>query len=214
LYSLTGPDNSVHAFKFFDVDYDQFFETDIPSLDLILTDIKKLVKQFKIYYEDDLDCMFEFTCIDGSDLGADENLCQFLRISNTKFESHVVGGEPFIIRNLTYETVLQRVDPSIAKYQVQLNPEDYRKIKSLIQLYSEPDAMSIEIKKGKIKFKDKKWSLKIGEVEQEDETLIFKKKYLKNIEESENIIFDVFDTFIVFRGINNHLMITLEISEY
>ena len=50
LYSLTGPDNSVHAFKFFDVDYDQFFETDIPSLDLILTEIKKLVKQFYLFF--------------------------------------------------------------------------------------------------------------------------------------------------------------------
>jgi hypothetical protein len=49
LYSLTGPDGSVHAFKFFDVDYDQFFETDITSLDLILTDIKKLVKQSGLY---------------------------------------------------------------------------------------------------------------------------------------------------------------------
>lgn len=56
-----------------------------------------------------------------------------------------------------------------------------------------------------------KWELEIDGIEHKNEQLIFNKKYLSNINESNDYIqFIVFETFILVKEDNSNLMLSFE----
>lgn len=215
IYSLAGVDNAVHAFKYFTLKFDDYFhEHDVDELDFVITEIKKLTKQLQFYTSYEHDITFEFNTMDADDLGAGKQFVKHCFITNSVFESFIVGGEPFLVRNLTLSSIQNRVEPHLKKFGFQLAVSDFTKIKKLIALDTPSDILEIIIKKETIKFKEKKWSLDVGKINIVDQTIAFKKSYIKNVEEVDVITVDLFDTFILFRGETSDLMITLELDEY
>lgn len=215
IYTLNGVDNSVHAFKHFILEFnDYFIDHDIVELDFVITDIKKLTKQLQFYTSYDKEIEITFNTMDASDLGAGIDFVKQCFITNGVFESFIVGGEPFVIRNLAMHSIKDRVEPHLSRFGFQLKLDDFTKIKKLIALDTPSDILEIIIKDNKVKFKEKKWSLDVGSTDTHDQTIAFKKSYVKNVEEIENTAVDVFDTFILFRGDKSDLMITLELAEY
>lgn len=215
IYALAGVDNSVHAFKYFTLKFDDYFhEHDVDELDFVITEIKKLTKQLQFYTSYEHEIVFEFNTMDAEDLGASKYFVKQCFITNTVFESFIVGGEPFLVRNLTLSSIKNRVDPNLKKFGFQLAVSDFVKIKKLISLDSTYDILDLIIKNENVKFKEKKWSLGVGKTNTFDQTISFKKSHMKNIEEVDVITVDIFDTFILFRGSTSDLMITLELAEY
>lgn len=215
LYSLIGPDNSVHAFKYYCLNFNDFFkDTQLKEFDLILSDVKKLTKQLQFYLDYENDIEFTFYTQDGTDLGSSQYLVRQLYITNRVFESFVIADEPFLIRNLSMSSIKERVSPDLRKFGFQMSADNFLKIKKLINLDTTSDIIELNIEEGVIKFKEKKWSLDIGKTTLPNEKIAFKKKYLSNAEEIDNMKIDIFDTFLVMRGEISDLMITLELAEY
>jgi len=216
IYSLIGPDNAVHAFKFYELNFLDYFSSnkDFNGLDFVLSNIKNITKQLNFFTGYDKIITFNFSVVNGSDLGAGEKLVKSCYITNDIFESFIIGDEPFIIRNLTLENIKNRVNPELKKFGFKLKLDDFVKIKKLINLNSTNDAIDFTIENNEVKAKEKGWSLKIAKTDAEDQTITFHKKYIKNAEELDEIEVDAYDTFVVFRGSNSILMLTLELKEY
>ncbi|MFV2016797.1 MAG: hypothetical protein ACC656_15300, partial [Candidatus Heimdallarchaeota archaeon] len=117
-------------------------------------------------------------------------------------------------RNLSLQNIRARVSPELRKSGFQISLDNFLKIKKLITLDTTSDIIEIIIQDGTIKFKEKKWSLEVAKTNLQNESIAFKKKYLSNAEEIDNISIDIFDTFLVMRGSTSDLMITLELIEY
>jgi len=216
LYSLIGPDNAVHAFKFYELNFNDFFTSDISlvDLDFTLSNIKNVTKQLQFFTSYDKDITFNFSIVDGTDLGAGSKLVKSCYINNGIFESFIIGDEPFNIRNLTLESIKQRVSPDIRKFGFKLKLDDFVKIKKLINLNTAYDVIDFIVENNVVKAKEKGWSLKVARTNAEDQKITFHKKYIKNAEELDEIQIDSYDTFVVFRGSNSVLMLTLELQEY
>ncbi len=113
---------------------------------------------------------------------------------------------------MTKEQIEQKMDPTLANFSFTLTDVQFNEIKKLVSL-NKSDVISIRIKKNKLEFFDKRWSLYITDVQQDDEIWSFGNKYLKSIDATEEITINMFDQFLLIKENNISLMIGLELSD-
>ena len=215
LYTLDGKDRQVHAFKYYILSFDDMFnDHKIDELDWIITDIKKLTKQLQFYLDYEQHITFTFFTIDGTDLGSTRYLVKQCFITNSIFESFIIGAEPFLIHSLSLSSIEDRADQQLRKFGFEVTLEDFLKVKKLIGLDTTHEVVEVEIKNEKVKLKEKKWALQVATTSAADQTITFRKKYISNAEEVDPVAIDIYDTYIILRGHTSTLMITLDIQEY
>ena len=94
-----------------------------------------------------------------------------------------------------------------------LDKVSYAKIKKIMAVDTENDILTLNIIDNNLTIGENSWDLKICEIEHENLTITFPKKYFKSItftEEEINIY--VFDTFLLVDNQNTNLLIALELT--
>ena len=213
MYSVvsTTDDNtgSILAMKYYNLDTSDYIDgIDDKEYQFILISTNKFIKNLKIMNLDyDIKMDFNFREVE-NDI-CQVRTCQFI---NNKLKLTYIGGEDSKIKDITYENIESRFNPSKAKARFHVSIEDLTSIKKLCSINSEERIFNIHIKNGLVTlFETGKWEIEVDNITAKNNQLYFTKKYLSNISmENDNIEFLLFETFIVIKDDISSLLCAFE----
>ena len=210
LYSIVGEKMSVNAFKSFIYNTNELFTFDDElekEIRFIITKGSKFENVLKNYmdYDENIKCEFFMN---------DDTYADNFKLSNSKLNLNIGGGD---IRGMNTTIDIEKINSTLNKdnidFQFILDKNSYAKIKKIGAIDNENDILYLHIKDNKISIGEGGWDLKIDEVEHEDLSISFPKKYFKSITFTEDTInIYVFDTFLLVDNKNTNLLIALELS--
>ena len=209
MYSIAG-ETTILALKSFLIKTDEYFDFEDfdYTMDFVVNNAKKVIKNINFLKENPT---IEFSHKDSPD----DPSVKYVRsatFKDKKLTVSVIGGEQYKIKDLNKKLLSQRLDPKNSKWSFVLKLEDYLDIKKLSTI-NEEKVLNINVEKGVVTFSELgKWKLVVDELEGKDAEIIFNKKYLSSIEQTEEIIFNMFDSFILVKGIDSNLMLSFEQS--
>lgn len=209
LYGIDDQSGQVLAFKYFKKRVEDFFDHDLEDIDFVILNIKKFTKNLSFYEEYNLPMQWMFECEDGSDLSSTSRMVRSLEVKNTKLRTFLLGGEPSLIRNLAIATIFDKVDTRYRRFGFEMSVADYNQILNLIDLDSTNETLEIILNGSDIIFREKGWELQVSTTDI-NESILMKKKYFKNFDAENVVLVDLFDTFLVLRGVDNDMVISLE----
>lgn len=207
-YSKAGPDNTIHAFKSFLYPIEDFIISDsYIVIDFIILNGTNFVKNLELYLNKDVDIYGKITHRDKDKIGS------MMYITDNKLKFNFITGDYRLIKDITKQDIENKMDPNNANFTFSMSSEEFAEIKKLSTLNKSED-ISLRVKKGKLEFYDKRWSLYITDLPTvDDDVWSFNNKYLKSINSSNQIHIHMFDQFLLFREDNIALMIGLELSD-
>ncbi|NPV12832.1 MAG: hypothetical protein HPY57_13755 [Ignavibacteria bacterium] len=218
LFSVVGKNlNNVHAFKSHIINLKDLFSVNKNHLDgdllYIISDGKKFVTSMTVFYkymktqkiEDDLEFKLFFN----------EEFCEKLLIKNSKSKEEIPGGKPNNhTHRLTTENILEVMNTDNAEYSFDLTKEDFNYIKSKTVIEKENDILYLNINNNKLSIGENRWDHNICDIEHDDTTITFPKKYFKciNYDKDDKMTIYVNDTMLLIIGQNTNLLITTELT--
>jgi len=211
MYTMIAKDSTVTALKSYGLVTSDYivYDKDMP-LDYVILNAPKVVKSLNILScgeEVKLDVLFRI-----------DNGCLHVRsgmFTSGKLKISCIGGELYKIRDMTYSVLEANLDPDLASWNFLVHKDDFVNIKKLSSIYSEDKILDININEGSVLFSEpSKWELTVGTSEDlEYHNLTFLKKYLSNIDDSkEDIVFYIYDTFVLIKDDISNLMLSYEQS--
>jgi len=209
LYSIDDQNGQVLAFKFFKKQPLDFFDHDLNELDFSILNLKKFTKQLSLYESYNQPLSWTFECEDGTDLNSSKRMVKSLEVKNDKLKTFLIAGEPYIIRNLEIETIFDKVDLKYRRFGFDVSLSDFQQILKLIALNTTNETIEILLNGSDIIFREQGWELKVGETTLK-ESLLIKKKHFSNFSPTSDVNVDMFDNFVVLRGSDNDLLISIE----
>ena len=142
----------------------------------------------------------------------DINITRFLQIKNGKLKIALQGGEPSEIRDIAKDVLSKRVDIKNSKWNFKISKSEFQDIKKLSSINSEGKVIHLNVDDKKVLLSETStWEFQVDEVDITDRHLMFNKTFLPSISDnSDNISFYVFETFILTKDDTSHLMISFE----
>lgn len=219
LYAIVGEKKNVNAFKSFVFKTDEIFSFDgeLPKeIRFIITNGSKFESTLKNYldYNEELRCEFFMN---------DDTYADNLQLRNSKPEGSTnpvlklsIGGGDYRGMNTTIdvEKIKSTMNKDNIDFKFSLDKNSYLKIKKLSAIDNENDILTLLIDSNKLTIAEgSTWDLEICDIEHENLSITFPKKYFKSInftEEQINIY--VFDTFLLVDNKNTNLLIALELT--
>lgn len=210
LYSIVGEKMNVNAFKSFIFKTDEVFSFKdelTKEIRFIITNAGKFEGTLKNYldYKEDIACEFFMN---------DDTYADNLKLKNSKLKLSINGGD---IRGMNTTIDIEKINQTLNKdnidFKFTLDKISYAKIKKIMAVDNENDILTLNIIENNLTIGENSWDLKICEIEHEDLTITFPKKYFKSItftEEEINVY--VFDTFLLIDNQNTNLLIALELT--
>lgn len=207
LYARGGDNNTIPAFKsiMFPID-DIMTASDYPNLDFIILNSGNFVKNSMFYVDKGLDIAGKFNIVSGYPIASQ------LFMTNKKLNVNFVSGDYTQIKDITKQQIEDKMDPALANFSFDIPSDTLNEVRKLAVL-NDTETINIKVKKNKLSFYDKRWSMEICDVNHHDENFVFNKKYLKSIEMGNTITCNMFDTFMLFKENNINLMIGFELSD-
>ena len=210
MYSMIG-ETAVLAFKSYQVKTDDYFifdEFDY-TLDYVIIGAKKFIKNFgflNIKNKIEIDLLYK----DSPD-NDDIKHVRAISGTDTRLTLSNVGGEQYKIREMPKDKLNKFLDPENSKWSFNVSKEDFSDIRKLAQI-NEDRVININVTGGKVTFSELgKWSLDVDKIDEDSANLLFGKKYLSSVNQSEDIIsFNVFETFILIKDKESNFMISFE----
>jgi hypothetical protein len=213
LYSIVGEKMSVNAFKSFIFKTTEVFtfESTLPKeIRFIITNGSKFESILKNYldYQEDIECQF---------LMNDDTYADNLKLKDVKgkLKLSINGGD---VRGMNTTIDIDKIKNTLNKDNIDfkfiLDKNSYTKIKKIASIDTENDILTLDINdKGLTIGEGVSWNLKICDIEHEDLSITFPKKYFKSITfTEEQIDIFVFETFLLIDNKNTSLLIALELS--
>lgn len=210
LYSIVGEKMNVNAFKSFIFKTDEVFSfsDQLPKeIRFIIINGSKFESVLKNYldYNETINCEFFMN---------DDTYADNLKLKNSKLKLSVSGGD---LRGMNTTIDIEKINKTLNKdnidFKFVLDKNSYAKIKKIASIDTENDILTLNIINNKLTIGESNWDLEMCEIEHEDLTITFPKKYFKSItftEDSINVY--VFDTFLLIDNKNTNLLIALEMS--
>ena len=208
MYSIVG-ETILLAFKSYLLktsDYLTIKEDLDSTLDIIISGGKKFVKNLGFIKTSEKILMN----IDYRTTDEDINITRFLQIKNGKLKIALQGGEPSEIRDIAKDVLSKRVDIKNSKWNFKISKSEFQDIKKLSSINSEGKVIHLNVDDKKVLLSETStWEFKVDEVDITDRHLMFNKTFLPSISDnSDNISFYVFETFILTKDDTSHLMIS------
>ena len=212
MYSMLGNDVSVLALKSHLIkttDYiDNFSEDKV--FDFIITSATKYVKNIKFF---NIDIPIKLEIIYKPI--PDDNETMHVRSAqfyNGKLKISCVGGEEFKIRDINKTSLENRLNPKNSKWEFKISQNDFNDIKKLCNINNESKTFNITVVDGTVTMNETaKWELEIDNIPNRNTNIIFGKKYLSNINTTDEFInFSIFETFILVKDETSNLMLSFE----
>lgn len=220
MFSVVGKNlDNVHAFKSHTIPITEMFsviKTKLESdLRYILTDSKRFITSMAVYYkymksqkiEDDLEFKLYFN----------EEFCEKLLIKNTKSKEETPGGKPNNhTHRLDIDDISDVMDTSASNYSFVLIKDDFDYLKAKTAVEKDNDILYLNINNKVLSIGENRWDHNICEIEHDDVTISFPKKYFKciNFENEESMTIHVTDSLLLIIGKTTNLLITTELSAY
>lgn len=210
LYSIVGEKLNVNAFKSFVFKTEEIFSFDAEldrEIRFIITNGPKFEVSLKNYldYTENIKCEFFMN---------DDTYADNFKLKNSKLRLSVNGGDSRGMNcNIDIEKINKTLNKDNIDFKFILDKNSYAKIKKIATIDNENDILTLNINDKKMTIGENGWDLEICEVDHEDLSITFPKKYFKSItftEEQINVY--VFDTFILIDNKNTNLLIALELS--
>jgi len=126
-----------------------------------------------------------------------------------------IGGEPYKVRDINKVQLNSLLKPENSTWSFEINNKDLNDVKKLSTIAPEERIIDITVNKNKVNFSEgNKWNLCVGSTDEiENANITFAKKYLGSINTGEDdIVFSIFETFILFRDNESNLMVSFEQS--
>ena len=210
LYSIVGEKMNVNAFKSFIFKTSEIFTFNdelLKEIRFIITNGGKFENILKNYsdYSEDISCEFYMN---------DDTYADNLKLKNSKLKLSVSGGD---VRGMNTTIDIEKINATLNKdnidFKFVLDKNSYAKIKKIGSIDNENDILSLSIMDNNLTIGEGNWNLKICDIEHEDLTITFPKKYFKSITFTEDEInVYIFDTFLLVDNKNTNLLIALELS--
>jgi hypothetical protein len=212
LYSMVGEKMSVNAFKSFIFKTEEVFSfVDELSKEIrfIITNGSKFESTLKNYldFAEDINCEFFMN---------DDTYADNFRLQNSKLKLNMTGGD---VRGMNTTIDIDKIKNTLNKNNIDfkfiLDKNLYLKIKKMASIVpdSENEILTLTINKNVLSIGESFWDLKICDLEHEDLTITFPKKYFKSITfTDDNVDVFIFDTFLLIDNQNTNLLIALELS--
>ena len=211
LYSIVG-DKILLAFKNFIIETDKYLSTKNViegTLDIVITSAKKFIKNIAfIKKTEKINMEVDFRDTEDDDI----KIARFIQIKNGKLKISLQGGEPSEIRDINKDVLSKRVDIKNSTWSFKVNVSDFKDIKKLSSINSESKIINLSIDDNKVLLSESSvWELQVDENEESNKSLFFNKTFLPSINDQEDFVnFYIFDTFILTKTENSHLMISFE----
>ena len=210
LYSIVGEKMNVNAFKSFVFKTSEIFtfNTELPKeIRYIITNGSKFENTLKNFlaYKDDIECEFFMN---------DDTYADNFKLKNSRLRLGLNGGD---IRGMNTTIDIEKINKTLNKdnidFKFVLDKESYSQIKKIASIDNENDILSLVIHNKKLTIGEGGWVLGICDIEHDNLSITFPKKYFKSMTFTENEInVYVFDTFILVDNLNTNLLIALEMS--
>lgn len=209
MYVIVGEKSNVNAFKSFIFKTDEIFtfdETLSSEMRFIITNGSKFESTLKNYLDfgEDLECEFFMS---------DDTYSDNLKLKNSKLKLSITGGHPLGINtNIDVEKIKTTMNKDNIDFKFILDKNSYSKIKKIMSIDTENDILTLRIEDKKLSIGET-WELYICDVDYEDTSITFPKKYFKSINFTEDTInIYVFPTFLLVDNQNTNLLIALELT--
>ena len=218
LFSVVGKNlDNVHSFKSHTTPIKEVFAVNKNKLEndirYILSDGKRFVTSALVFYkymkaqkiEDDLEFKLYYN----------EEFCEKLLIKNSKSKEETPGGKPNNhTHRLDVDDIEDVMDTDQADYSFELSKDDFNYIKSKTAIEKDNDILYLNINNNKLSIGENRWDHNICDLEHEDVTISFPKKYFKciNYEKEEVMKIYVTETMLLIIGENTNLLITIELT--
>jgi len=210
LYSIVGEKMNVNAFKSFIFKTNEIFTFDdelTKEIRFIITNGPKFETSLANYkdYNETIKCEFFMN---------DDTYADNFKLKNSKLRLGINGGD---IRAMNTTIDIEKINKTLNKdnidFKFSLEKASYAQIKKLSTVDKDNDILTLNINDNKLTIGEGGWDLQICEVEHDDLSITFPKKYFKSINFTENEIpIYVFDTFILVDNLNTNLLIALEMT--
>ena len=218
LFSIVGKNlDNVHAFKSHTIPITEVFSVSKTKLEkdirYILSDGKRFVNSIAFFYkymvaqkiEDELEFKLYYN----------EEFCEKLLIKNPKSKEETPGGKPNPhTHRLDIDDINEVMSTDFADYSFDLSRDDFTYIKAKTGIEKDNDILYLNINNNKLSIGENRWDHNICELEHEDVTISFPKKYFKciNYDVDDTMKIYVTDTLLLIVGKTTNLLITIELS--
>jgi len=218
LFSVVGKNlDNVHAFKSHTIPTSTLFSSNKNQIEndlvYIISDGKKFVTSMVVFYkymksqniEDELEFKLFFN----------EEFCERLLIKNSKSKEETPGAKPNThTHRLGIDNVDEVMNTDLADFSFELTKDDFSYIKSKTVIEKENDILYININNNRLSIGENRWDHNICDIEHDDLTISFPKKYFKciNYEKEDKMKIYVTDTMLLIIGDDTNLLITVELS--
>lgn len=208
-YSKSGTGTNIAALKSFIFPIEDFLTTedDQINIDFIIINGKNFVDNLSLLVNDKSDVVCKL------DYREKDKVASVFNLSNGTLKLNFITGDYKQIKDITKHEIENKLNPDLANFNFLLQKEQFSDIKKLIRL-NKSEIVSIRIKKNKLQFYDKRWTYDICDLEDtvDDETYSFSNKFLKTLDNKEDMTIYMFDQFLVVKDDNVALLIGLELS--
>ena len=218
LYSVIGKNlDNVHAFKSHTIPLKDMFVTIKDRLEnnisYILSDGKRFVTSMAVFSKymksqkitDDLEFKLFFN----------EEFCEKMLLKNSKSKEETPGGKPNNhTHRLDSDDISDVMNTELADFSFDLIKDDFDYIKAKSVVDKDNDVIYLNINDNKLSIGESRWDHNICELEHDDVTISFPKKYFKciNFTNEETMKIYVTDTLLLIIGDTTNLLITTELS--
>jgi hypothetical protein len=208
-YSVVGEKKNVNAFKSFIFETSEVFTFDeqLPNeIRFIVTNGSKFESTIKNYldYPEDVNCAFFMN---------DDTYADNFKLKNSKLKLSINGGDLRAMNtNIDIDKINSTLNKDYIDFKFILDKNSFLKIKKIGSVDTENDILTLDICDNNLTIGEGSWNLKICDIQHEDMSITFPKKYFKSISFTEEDIYVyVFDTFLLIDNKNTTLLIALEL---
>lgn len=212
MYSLVGEKTNVNAFKSFIISTKDIFSFKselLKNINFIIDNGKKFDVNFRNFldYNEPLDCKIF--------MNDDEYADNFL-IKNKYLKLSEIGGDPRAITvDVDIETIKSTINKDNSDFKFILPKDIFNKIKKMSKIELENDILNLNIKNNKLSISENRWELSVCDIEQDDMSITFPKKYFNSIQYPANkdeVEIFVFERFLLVDNDNTSLLVALELT--
>lgn len=207
--------DNIHAFKSHVIKIKDLFPVNKNEIEdnliFIMSDGKKFVTSITSFYkymksqkiEDYLDFKLFYN----------EEFCERLLIQNSKSKEEIPGVRPNNhTHKISIDNIVEVMDTENALFSFELNKDDFDYIKSKTTIEKENDVLFLNVNKNKLSIGENRWEHTICDIDYQDTTISFPKKYFKciNYDNAEKMTIYVNENLLVILGQDTNLLITTE----
>jgi hypothetical protein len=137
-----------------------------------------------------------------------------ISIDKNKLETSMSAGDNMVVgKDITLDDINNLMDTTNSLFFFFLPCSEYEKIKKMSTIVvKENDIITITVENKELFFGESRWRLKVCDMDSEDYTYTFPKRYFNTISTTSDIEIDVFDTYILTKYDDYNLMVVLETS--